>query len=322
MRVRVWLAGLALAGVFSAGFAQDYPAKPIHLIIPYSAGSVAEVLFRILMPVLEPRLGERFILDARPGADGNIGMAEAARAAPDGYTLVFAPTANFAVVQLLYKNLSFDPVGSFEPITMVAENWPLCTVGPGGAARSLKELGDYVRSHPGKYNYGSQGTGSPTHLLGAAFSQLNGNSMVHVPYKGTPQMMQALLAGDIQVTFASVTAVLAQLKAGKLHALAVMGRQRQPELPDLPTTIEAGFPQLVMSNWWVLAAPKGTPSRIVERLSTEVRAALSNADVLKRYSELGHVPGGLTPAETVTFIRSESAKFKGIVEAGNIKVEQ
>ncbi len=322
MRFRVWLAGLALACVCSAGLAQEYPAKPIHLVIPYSAGSVGEVLFRILMPVLEPRLGARFILDARPGADGNIGMTEAARAAPDGYTLVFAPTANFAVVQLLYKNLGFDPVGSFEPITMVAQNWPLCTVGPAVPARSLKELGDYVRNHPGQYNYGSQGTGSPTHLLGAAFSQLNGNSMVHVPYKGTPQMMQALLSGDIQVTFASITAVLAQLKAGKLHALAVMGRARQPELPDLPTTIEAGFPQLVMSNWWVLAAPRGTSPSVVERLSNEVRAALSNADVLKRYSELGHVPGGLNPSETAAFIRSESARFKGIVEAGNIKVEQ
>ena len=322
MRVRALFSGLLLAAASCAALAQDYPAKPIHVIIPYSAGSVAEVLFRILMPVLEPALGQRFILDARPGANGNIGMAEAARAAPDGYTLVFAPTANFAVVQFLYKDLGFDPLGSFEPITMVAENYPLCTVGPGVPARSLKELGDYVRAHPGKYNYGSQGTGSPTHLLGASFSQLNGNSMVHVPFKGTPQMMQALLSGDIQVTFASVTAVLAQIKAGKLHALAVMGRQRQPELPDLPTTVEAGYPQLVMSNWWVLAAPKGTPAPIVDRLSKEVRAALANANVLKRYSELGHVPGSLSPAQTVAFIRSEAQRFKGIVEAGNIKVEQ
>lgn len=311
-----------IACAASVASGQDYPAKPIHLVVPYSAGSVGEVLFRLLAPVLEPRLGQRFVIDARPGADGNIGMTEVARAANDGYTLLFAPTANFAVVAHLYKNLAFDPVNSFEPVTMVAENWPLCTVGASVPARSMKELADLVRANPGKYNYGSQGTGSPTHLIGAAFSQLNGNAMVHIPYKGTPPMLQAILSGDIQLTFASMTAVLPQLKAGKLRALAVMGRERQSELPELPTTIEAGFPQLVMSNWWVVAAPRGTPARIVERLNAEIRNALADPDVKRRYTELGHVPRGLSPADTVAFIKSESARYLKIVEAGQIKLEQ
>ena len=306
----------------TCAFAQDYPTKPIRLVIPYAAGSVAEVLFRVLAPSVEAKLGQRFIVDARPGADGNIGMAEAARATPDGYTLVLAPTANFAVMGHLAKDLPFDAVSSFEPVSMIAETWPLCTVGPNVPARTMKELADYIRANPGKYNYGSQGTGSPTHLIGAAFSQLNGNSMVHIPYKGTPPMITALLSGDIQVTFASMTAVLPQLKAGKLRAIAVMGRERQPELPDLPTTVEAGFPQLVMSNWWVIAAPKGTPARAVERLSGEFRAGLKDADVRKRYDEVGHIPVGMTPAETAAFIKSESARYKGIVEAGNIRLDR
>src|SRR4051812_38068632 len=165
--MKKWL----IAGLFtlasSTALAQDYPSKPIRLIIPYAAGSVAEVLFRSMMPALEPRLGQRFIIDARPGADGNIGMAEAARAAPDGYTLLLAPTANFAVLDHLAKNLPFNALTSFEPVSMIAETWPLCTVGPDVPARNLKELADYVKANPGKYNYGSQGTGSPTHLIGA-----------------------------------------------------------------------------------------------------------------------------------------------------------
>jgi tripartite-type tricarboxylate transporter receptor subunit TctC len=320
--MKKWL----IAGLFTlascTALAQDYPSKPIRLIIPYAAGSVAEVLFRSMMPALEPRLGQRFIIDARPGADGNIGMGEAARAAPDGYTLVLAPTANFAVLDHLAKNLPFNALTSFEPVSMIAETWPLCTVGPDVPARNLKELADYVKANPGKYNYGSQGTGSPTHLIGAAFSQMTGNSMVHIPYKGTPPMITALLAGDIQVTFASMTAVLPMLKAGKLRAIAAIGRERQAELPDLPTSVEQGFPQLVMSNWWVVAAPKGTPGRAIDRLAAELRASLKEPEVRKRFTDVGHIPTGMTPAETAAFLKSESARYKGIVEAGNIKLEQ
>jgi tripartite-type tricarboxylate transporter receptor subunit TctC len=315
-----FLAALAVL-VSSCAVAQDYPGKPIRLIIPYAAGSVAEVLFRVLTPVMEPRLGQRFIVDARPGANGNIGMAEAARAVPDGYTLLLAPTANFAVLDHLEKGLAFHGLASFDHISMIAETWPLATVGANVPAKNLKELADYVKANHGKVNYGSQGTGSPTHLIGAAFSQLNANSMVHIPYKGTPPMIAAMLAGDIQLTFASMTAVLPQLKAGKLRALAVMGRQRQPELPDLPTTVEAGFPTLVMSNWWVVATPKGTPPRAIDRIAAELRAALQNPDVRKRYADVGHIPTGMSPAETTTFLRSESARYRGIVEAGKITLD-
>ncbi len=310
---------MALLGIAAgSAVAQDYPAKPIRLIIPFAAGSVAELIFRTLSPAAESRLNQRFIVEPKPGADGNIGAAEAARAAPDGYTLVLAPTATFAVVAHLHKNLTYDPIASFEHISMLADTWPFATVGPSVPARSLKELAEYLRANPGKFNYGSPGSGAPTHLIGAAFSQATGNSMQHLPYKGTPPMVQAMLAGDIQLVFASMTALLPQIKAGKLRPLAVMGRNRQAEFPDLPTTVEAGFPQLVMSNWWVLAAPRGTPAPVVNRLAAEFRTALADPDARKRISEFGHNPVGMTPAETAAFVRAESARYKTIIEQGNI----
>jgi len=318
-KIIVATAALALGANFCGiALAQDYPAKPIRLIIPFAAGSVAELIFRTLAPGVENRMNQRFIVEPKPGADGNIGAGEAARAAQDGYTLVLAPTATFAVVAHLFKDLTYDPINSFDHISMLADTWPFATVGPGVAARNLKELAEYVSANPGKYNYGSQGSGSPTHLIGAAFSQITGNSMVHIPDKGTPPMVQALLAGAIQVTFASMTALLPQIKAGKLRPLAAMGRNRQTEFPDLPTTVEAGFPQLVMSNWWVLAAPKGTPAPILNRLSSEFRTALADPDARKKISEFGHNPVGMTPAETGAFVRAESARYKAIIEKGKI----
>ena len=323
MRFTRFAAGVGLAMIIGAGAvrAQDDPATSIRLVSPFAAGSVAEVFFRILAVAVEPKLGQRFVVEGKPGADGNIGAAEVARAKPDGYTLLLAPTATFAVVAHLYKELPFDPLNGFEHISMLVENWPLATVGAGVPARSLGELAEYVRANPGKFNYGSQGSGTPTHLIGAAFSRVAGNTLMHIPYKGTPQMMQAMLAGDIQLVFASTAAVLPQLKAGKLRALAVMGRQRQAELPELPTTVEAGFPQLAMSNWWILAAPKGTNSRIVDRLAVEFRAALADAGARKRIMDLGLDPVGLAPAETAAYIRSESARYKTIIEQGNIRLE-
>jgi len=312
------LAAFLIWAAHSNAIAQDYPAKPIRLVIPFAAGSVAELIFRTLAPGVESRLNQRFIIEPKPGADGNIGAGEAARAAPDGYTLVLAPTATFAVVAHLHKNLTYDPIGSFEHITVLADTWPFATVGPNVPARSLKELADFLRANPGKYNYGSQGSGSPTHLIGAAFSLATGDSMQHIPYKGTPPMVQGMLAGDIQVVFASMTALLPQIKAGKLRPIAVMGRQRQAEFPDLPTAVEAGFPQLVMSNWWLLASPKGTPAAIVNRLSSEFRSALADPEVRKKISEFGHNPVGTTPAETATFVRVESARYKTIIDQGKI----
>jgi tripartite-type tricarboxylate transporter receptor subunit TctC len=316
---------IAAAGLIAlapaVGFSQDWPTKPVRVVIPFAAGSVSEAIFRTMAPGVEGELGQRFIVESKPGADGAIGTSEVVRAAPDGYTLLLGPTAVFAVIQHMFPNLGFDPLTALEPISLLADAPLLAVVGADVPARTLQELARYVRASPGKYNFGSPGSGSPAHLTGAAFSQQNGNAVVYVPYKGTPPMVQALLSGDIQMAFPTWTGIIGPVKAGKLRVLAVMARERMTELPDVPTTVEAGFPQLVGGNWWVLAAPRGTNPRIIERLAADFRKVLTDAPIRKRIGELGHIPIGLAPAETAVFLKAESARYKSVVERGGIKPE-
>ena len=300
---------------------QDWPTKPIRVVSPYAAGGVGDTLFRIIAPQLETRLGQRFVIDNRPGANGHIGIQETIRSAPDGYTVVMAPTANFAVNQHLFRDLPFDAIAQLDPIATVADAPLVAIVTPPTPARTLQELADYARANPGKLNYGSPGTGSPAHLAGAFFSQLTGNALVYVPYKGTPPMIQALLANDIQAIFPTLPGVVALVKAGKLRALAVMAKERLAEIPEVPSAVEAGFGELVSGNWWVLAAPRGTDPRIVNRFAAEIRTALADPGVVKRFAEIGHVPVGHGPAESAAFIRAESARWRQIVERGGIKPE-
>ena len=324
MKVRQVLAIPVLALVALAPApapAQDWPAKPIRVVIPFAAGSVSEAIFRTMAPGVEADLGQRFVVESKPGADGAIGTGEVVRAAPDGYTLLLGPTAVFAVIQHMFPNLGFDPLTALDPVSLLADAPLLAVVGASVPANTLQDLARYVRASPGKYNYGSPGSGSPAHLAGAAFSQQTGNAVVYIPYKGTPPMVQGLLAGDIQMAFPTWTGIIGPVKAGKLRVLAVMARERMAELPDVPTTVEAGFPQLVGGNWWVLAAPRGTSPRIIERLAADFRKILGEAAVRKRIRELGHVPLGLPPAETAAFLKSESARYKSIVERGGIKPE-
>ncbi len=304
----------------SAG-AQEWPAKPIRIVVPYTPGGVSEAIFRAMSTGIEARLGQRFYLENKPGADGNIGTGEVVRAIPDGYTLLLAPTANFAVTPHMYKNLNFDPLTGRDPVGLLVEAPLILTVSANVPARTMKEFIDYIRANPGKYNYGSPGSGSPAHLTVAQISQQTGNSMVYVPFKGTAPLALAMLSGDVHISTYSLTAVAGHLKAGKLRGLAVTAKQRMAEIPDIPTTAEAGFPQYSGTNWWVLAAPRGTPTRIIDRLWAEFRSALAEPEVRKRIVETGHVPIPQGPAETVSFLRSESARYKKIVEDGNITAQ-
>jgi len=319
------LLALSVAGLIglapACGLSQDWPNRPVRVVIPFAAGSVSEAIFRTMSPGVEADLGQRFIVESKPGADGAIGTGEVVRAAPDGYTLLLGPTAVYAVTPHMFANLGFDPLTALDPISLLADAPLVAVVGASVPAKSLQDLASYVRSSPGKFNYGSPGSGSPAHLTGAAFSQQTGNAVVYVPYKGTPPMVQALLAGDIQMAFPTWTGIIGPVRAGKLKVLAVMARERMAELPDVPTTVEAGFPQLVGGNWWVLAAPHGTSPRILSRLAEEFRKVLADPAVRKRIGELGHVPIGLAPSETAAFLKSESARYKSIVERGGIKPE-
>ena len=299
------MATLILAVLNSLAFAQAWPEKPIRLILPYAPGGVPEAIFRTLSPGLEARLGQRFIVEARPG----------------GYTLIIAGTGLMSVTSHINKNLGFDPLGAFDVIATLAEAPPLAIVHPSMPVRNLDELVSYLLANPGKFNYGAQNSGSPTHLTGAALSQMTGNSMVYIAYKGTAPLVQAMLANDIQVAFPTLSGIGPHIKAGKLRALAVMARQRMAELPDVPSALEAGFAQLVGTNWWAMSAPRGTAPAIIERLSSEVRLGLGEDEVRKRLAALGHSPLVMTHAESATFVRSESARYKEIVEKGRISLQ-
>ncbi|HSV82733.1 MAG TPA: tripartite tricarboxylate transporter substrate binding protein [Ramlibacter sp.] len=311
---------LAFATAAQGAAAQAWPSKPIRIVSPYAAGGVGDTIFRLIAPALEQRLGQRFVIDNKTGAGGNIGTSEVVRAAPDGYTLLMAPTANYSVNQYLFK-LNFDPIAQLEPVVAVAEAPLIAVVSPAVTATSLKQLSEQVRAGGNKFNFGSPGAGSPTHLAGASFSLMHGNAMEHIGFRGTPPMVQAMLASDVQLAFPTLTPVAGQLKAGKLHALAVLARQRLPELPNVPTAAEAGFPDLVFGNWWVLAAPKGTDPAIVNRLASEIRQQLADPAIKARLAELGHVPLAYGPAETAAFVRAESTKYRTLIERTGIRLD-
>ena len=269
----------------ASAFAQEWPSKPVRLISPYAAGGVGDTLYRVFGNALEAKLNQRFVIDNKTGAAGNIGTAEVVNAKPDGYTLLIAPTANFAVNQHLFSNLGFDPVTQLEPVITISEA-PLIAVTPVSGAATLKELASQIANGSGKFNFGSPGAGSPSHLAGVSFSHLTGDSLIHIGYRGGPPMVMALLAGDVQVAFPTHTTVSAQLKAGKLKALAVLSQQRIPDLPNVPTVAEAGFSDLLFGNWWVIAGPKGMDTKITNRLSTEIKTLLAEPGVKSKLIEL------------------------------------
>lgn len=320
-RLALVLAGVALAAASLGARAQDWPSKPIRIVSPNSAGGVGDTLFRIVQPALEAKLGQRFVIDNRTGAGGNIGTAEVVHAKPDGYTLLVAPTANFAVNQHLFPNIGFDALKDLEPIAVLGAA-PLIAVTSMTAPNTLKDFVAQARANPRKYNFGSPGAGSPTHLAGVSFSQLAGNSLVHIAYRGTPPLVLAMMADEVQLAFPTLTPVSTQLKAGKLKAIAVMSKERLADLPNVPTAAEAGFPDMTFGNWWVLAAPAATDPKIVARLSAEVRTALADPAIKAKLAEAGHVAMNMNPAEISAFLHAESARYKTLIERNGIKLEQ
>jgi len=315
---------LLLASLFNiAANAQniDWPIKPVRVVYPYAAGGIGDAIFQVIGPALEAKLGQRFIVDNKTGADGKIGTLEVVNAKPDGYTLLMAPTANYSVNQHLFANLGYDPIATLEPISMVAEA-PLIAVTSISGPSSLKEFSQQAVANPNKFNYGSPGTGSPPQLAGALFSQLSGNSIEHIAYRGTPPMVMAMMGGDIQLAFGSWSAVGTQVKAGKIKPLATTGAQRFDELPNVPTTKEAGFPELNLTNWWLISGPKNISPKVVAKLYTALKSILSDPIIRQKLGEIGHVAVGLDPKESAVFIQSESLKYKNLIQKNGIKVDQ
>jgi tripartite-type tricarboxylate transporter receptor subunit TctC len=252
--------------------AQSYPNKPIRLLVGFAPGGNTDTVARVVGQKLADRLGQQVIIENKAGAGGTIATGEVARAAPDGYTLTMGTTTTHAIAVAAYSNLTYDPSADFEPIALVANAPYMLTVNPAVPARDLKEFVALVKSQPGKFNYGSAGQATTTHLVMATFATRAGLDMVHVPFKGNAPATTAVLGNQVEILFGGLPPLLPHVAAGKLRALAISTAKRSPSAPDVPTIAESGYPGFDISLWLGFFAPKGTPAAVVKRLETELLA--------------------------------------------------
>jgi tripartite-type tricarboxylate transporter receptor subunit TctC len=318
------LASVALLFAWSWGaiaLAQAYPTKPVKLIIPFPPASPGDIIGRIMAQKLSEALGQQFVVDNRAGASGTIGTEAAVKAAADGYTLLLGSTGTLATAPSLYPNLGYDPSKSFAPISLLSSASFLVVVNASVPANSLKELIDLAKSRPGQLNYGSGGNGHPMHIAGEMFKAAAGVDIVHVPYKGQSPAGNDLVAGRIQIVFDQIVAYQSQIRSGKLKALAVAKSARIPQLPDVPTTAEAGLPGFEVSAWFGLLAPRGTPSEVISRLNGEVLKALTTKDLRDTLSNLGLEPAGCSPEQFAAVIVDDGAKWSRAVKASGARLD-
>jgi tripartite-type tricarboxylate transporter receptor subunit TctC len=315
---QAWVAMCAFAA--SAAAAQAWPAKPIHLIVPFPPGGVTDLVGRVIAQRLSEGLGQQVIVDNRGGGAGTIGAQLAARSPADGYTL-FMGTATHAINATLMPNAGYDLTKDFEPVSLVASVPLLLAVHPSVPAKDVQSLVALAKSQPGKLNFASGSSGSASHLAGEMLKSAAAVDMTHVPYKGGGPALQDLLAGHVTVMFENMPSILPQVQSGKLRALAVTGPKRSPAAPELPTMIESGFPNFEAGSWYGLYAPAGTPKEIVARLHAEMVKALQRPEMRKQLSSQGAEPIGNSPQEFAAFIRAEIAKWAGVIKASGAKTE-
>ena len=302
---------------------QPYPNQPIRLVIGYAAGGTTDILARSLAEQLSKTLGQSVIVENKAGAAGNLAAAYVSQAKPDGYVLFMATLASHGINPALYKtDLGYDPVKSFEPISMVAAIPMLLVVNPKLPVNSVPELIAYAKQKPGQLNYASSGNGSPVHLSGAIFADAAKIDVVHIPYRGGAIANTSVMSGDTQYTFASMPAAMPQVQAGKLRALAVTTKERSPLLPNTPSVEEAGgLPGYDINTWDALLAPKGTAPAVISKLNAAVIQALQSPALAKRFESEGAVPDTSTPEALAAFIKAELVKWAAVVARTPIKVD-
>lgn len=320
LRRQVLLASLAAACAMPA-LADTYPAKPITLVVPFVAGGTTDIVGRILADGLNKELGQPVVVDNRGGAGGNIGAAAVAQAAPDGYTLLMGYNGTNAINPSLYKKLAWDPVSSFDPISLVARVNNVVIVPPALPVKTLPELTSYAKAHPGQVNYGSAGAGSIFHLGGEMYAQLAGVKVTHVPYKGAAPALTDLMGGQTQFMVASIPAALPFIRAGRLRAIAVTGAQRSPLFPALPTALETGYPSMVVDSWFGIFAPSGLPEDIRTRLNQAVRKVLANPVYAKRLQEQGAEPTPSSSAELARLLGDDLKSWRSIIRSAKVSLE-
>jgi len=319
MALRIFAATVALLACGVAG-AQEYPTRPIRLIAPFAPGGPTDLFARLMGAKLGERLGQPVLVENRPGAGGSVGAEAAAKASPDGYTLVLV-SSSFAVNATLYPKLPYDTLKDFAPVTLLASAPFLLAANQGVPAGSVRELIAYAKANPGKLNYGSGGSGSGPHIVAELFKSEAGVNIVHIPYKGTGPLIAALVAGDVQLAFGNIFALVPQIKSGRLKAIAVTGRERSSALPEVPTVAESGLPGFEAVGVHGLLAPAGTPRRIVDKLNAECVAILRSPEVRSQLASEGAEPVGNTPEQYAAHIAAEVQKWGRLVRERGIRAE-
>ena len=324
MRPGLWMTmSIALLAAACApaheAIAQAYPARPIKLVVTFPAGGGADFVGRIIAGKLTDALGQPVVVDNRAGAGGMIGNEVIAKSPPDGYALLLGAAGALTIAPNLYEKVAFDTLKDFEPVALLASSPFILTVNPSVKVNTLAEVTALARAKPGTLFYGSSGTGGAPHLAGELYKSMTGVNIVHVPYKGLAPAITDLLGGQIQVLFADVGLVLPHIKAGKLKAIAVTGRQRSAAAPEVPTMIEAGLPGYTAGTWYGILAPAGTPVEIVTRLNAESRKALDLPEVKSQLVTQGVDPAPGTPEQFATLIRDDFNKWSKLIKEAKIK---
>src|SRR5947207_100145 len=323
-RPGIFAAALALVlvhGASSIAEAQTYPNRPVKIIVPTPAGGPVDVMARLVANHLSPALGQSVFIDNRGGAANTLGSAEAARAAPDGYTLLYSSASGLVIAPMLQKNAGYDPIKSYDPVALVAATSNILVVHPSVPARSVQELVAYAKANPGKINFSSGGIGTLPHLIGESFKSHAGLHVVHVPYRGGGPSIQDVVAGNIQYTFEGISVLRPLIEEGRLRALAVTSPKRSPLMPDLPTMIESGFPDFQSTSWTGLLAPHGTPADIIAKLNGAVNTALATSEMKSALEKLAGEGLGGAPAELTKVIESDLGKWGPILKALNLQTE-
>ncbi len=300
--------------------AADYPDKPVQFIVAYAPGGVLDLGARLIAAGSAESLGQPLVILNKPGAGGALGTDFIAKAKPDGYTLGLGPVA-LAILKAINPNLSFDPVKDLTPICRLSMGSNVMVVRSDSQLNTLDKLVDYARKNPGKLNYGSSGVGGSLHFAGELFQREAGIQMVHVPYKGGAPALMALLGGHIELTFNNLQEAIEQIKAGKVIPLAVTLPERYPELPQVPSVAEKGYPGAVITSWTGVVGPAGLPRPVVEKISAYCQKVISRPDILKKLKEFWVTPAYLGPVEYGKFIASEVALYKELAGRANIKAE-
>lgn len=321
--LNLWkLLGLgALCVAASAAQANDFPSRPVKIVVPAAAGGPTHITAQLLAEKMQASLGQPVIVEPKPGAGNNLGADFVAKSAPDGYTLLFATTGTHAINQTLFKKLPFDPIKDFEPVALVVQYPLLLVVTPEPPVRSVKELIDYAKKNPGKLNRASGGLGTSMHLSGELFVRQANIDAPHVPYKGSAPALNDLLGGHVQLMFDSMITAMPLAEGGKLRALAVTGKTRSALLPDVPTVAEGGLPDYEATGWTGIVVPAGTPRDIVMKLNASIVHAVKSAELQQALKKQAAEPVGSSPEEFAAFIRKETDKWAATIRAAGISAE-